>query len=61
MGARKMKLDFKKNLGDTDRVIRTGVALLLAGLAFTGVFTGVWANLAIIMALFQFVEAALGY
>ena len=26
-----MKLDFKKNLGDTDRVIRTGVALLLAG------------------------------
>ncbi|MGI6308343.1 MAG: YgaP family membrane protein [Dethiobacteria bacterium] len=56
-----MKLDFKKNLGDTDRVIRTGVALLLAGLAFTGVFTGVWANLAIIMALFQFVEAALGY
>lgn len=56
-----MKLNFKKNLGDTDRVIRTIIALLLAGLAFTGVFTGGWGDLAMLLALFQFAEVALGY
>ncbi len=61
IGVRKMKLNFKKNLGDTDRVIRTITALLLAGLAFTSVITGGWGDLAMLLALFQFAEAALGY
>jgi hypothetical protein len=56
-----MDLTFKKNLGRTDRIIRTVIGILLASLALAGVITGRWAAAAVVLALFQLVEAALGY
>lgn len=56
-----MHLDWERNLGSTDRVIRFLTALLLLGLVFTQVLSGWWAALAVIFSLFQFLEAALAY
>lgn len=56
-----MELDWKRNLSNTDRAIRTMVGLLLLILAYTNVITGWWATVAIVFALFQFVEAAFAY
>lgn len=56
-----MDLDWKKNLGSTDRFIRTIIGLLLLGLAATKTLTGWWAAAAVIFALFQFIEAAFAY
>lgn len=56
-----MHLDWEKNLGNTDRVIRAVLGLLLLGLAFTGTVTGWWAIAAVVLALFQFVEALFAY
>ena len=57
----KTDLDWKKNLGNADRVTRVIIGLLLLGLAFTKALAGWWAVAAIIFALFQFIEAAFGY
>ena len=56
-----LQLDWEKNLGNTDRVIRAVLGLLLVGLAFTGTVTGWWAVAAVVLALFQFVEALFAY
>ncbi|OPX83500.1 MAG: hypothetical protein A4E53_04585 [Pelotomaculum sp. PtaB.Bin104] len=56
-----MNLDWKKNLGNTDRLIRVAIGLLLMGLAYTKIITGWWATVGIIFALFQFIEAAFAY
>lgn len=56
-----MDLDWKKNLGNTDRITRTIIGVILLGLAFTEILTGWWATAAIVFALFQFFEAAFGY
>jgi len=56
-----LHLDWEKNLGNTDRLIRAVLGLLLLGLAFTGTVTGWWAAAAVVLALFQFVEALFAY
>ncbi len=57
-----MDLDFKKNLNNTDRAIRTVIGLLLLYLVYVGLITGIWATtVAIVFALFLFIEAALAY
>lgn len=54
-------LDWEKNLGNTDRLIRFLLALLLLALVFTKTITGWWAALAFLFSLIQFVEAAFAY
>lgn len=56
-----MLLDDKKNLGTTDRVIRVSIGVILLGVILTNNITGWWATVAKVIALFQFVEAALAY
>jgi len=57
-----LDLDFKRNLSNTDRAIRTVIGLLLLYLVYVGLITGIWATtIAIVFALFQFIEAALAY
>ncbi|MBF7084383.1 DUF2892 domain-containing protein [Desulfallas sp. Bu1-1] len=56
-----MDIDWKRNLGNTDRVIRTAIGILLLILVFAKVITGLWATVAIIFALFQFIEAFFAY
>lgn len=56
-----MHLDWKKNLGATDRVLRVMAGFLLLGLVFTGIIKGWWAAAAAVLALFQFIEAVLAY
>lgn len=56
-----MHLDWEKNLGKTDRMIRAVIGLLLIGLAFTKVITGWGAVAAAAFGLFQLVEAYAAY
>lgn len=56
-----MELNFKRNLSNTDRLIRFLIGIVLLALAFTRVITGWWANLAIVIAVFQFIEAFFAY
>ena len=56
-----MDLDWKKNLGNTDRMIRTAIGLLLLGLAYTKTITGWWATASIIIAMVQFIDALFAY
>ena len=61
-GAYTVGLDFKRNLNNTDRAIRTVIGLLLLYLVYVGLITGIWATtVAIVFALSQFIEAALAY
>jgi len=52
-------MSFKQNMGTTDRIVRLGVALLIAVLYFTGIISGTLALilgiLAIVFALTSFV------
>jgi len=54
-------LQFKKNLGLIDRVIRVIIGLVLLVISMSGIITGWWASAAVVFALFQFLEAALAY
>ncbi len=56
-----MHLDFNKNLGNSDRLIRVVIGVILVALAVSRMITGWWAVAAVVMALFQFMEAALAY
>lgn len=56
-----MKLDWKKNLGTFDRIVRVMIGLYLLSLFFSQALSGFWAAAAIVLALFQFLEAALAY
>ncbi|MEJ8554199.1 YgaP-like transmembrane domain [Tepidibacter sp. Z1-5] len=56
-----MKLNFKKNLGNTDRIIRTGLGLVSIWLMYYKIITGWIANFVIIFGVLQFIEAYLGY
>lgn len=56
-----MDLDWEKNLGDIDRIIRAAAGAGLAGLVLTRTLTGPWAIITSILALSQFIEASLGY
>jgi len=56
-----MKLDWEKNLGNTDRTVRIIIGFILLGLAYTGIISGWLATGAVIIALSQFIEAYFSY
>ena len=56
-----MHLDWEKNLGKADRIIRAVIGLLLIGLVYAKVITGWWAIAAAVFGLFQLVEAYAAY
>ena len=56
-----MHLEFKRNLGIGDRLIRVGLSLLLAWPVATRALRSGWALAAVIVSLFLFIEAGLGY
>ena len=56
-----MDLDYEKNLGDTERVIRASVGAGLVGLVATKKATGPWAVISSVTAMSQFIEAYLAY
>lgn len=56
-----MDLDWKKNLGNFDRLIRIIIGLILIGITFSIAIPGWIAALLIIIALSQFVEAYFAY
>ncbi|SFG28303.1 Protein of unknown function [Desulfotomaculum arcticum] len=56
-----MDLDWKRNLSNTDRMIRTAIGIMLLALVLTKFITGAWAVVAVIFALSQFVEAYFAY
>lgn len=56
-----MTYNLKKNLGNTDRIFRSIVGLIILWLVFSKSLTGWWATIAWIFAVFQFIEAVLGY
>ncbi|PKM41695.1 MAG: hypothetical protein CVV03_11800 [Firmicutes bacterium HGW-Firmicutes-8] len=56
-----MKLDWEKNLSNTDRFIRMIIGFVLLGLAYTKVVSGWLSIAAVIIALSQFVEAYFSY
>lgn len=41
----------KKNMGNTDRIIRTLVAVVIAGLYFTGTLTGLAGTILLVLAV----------
>ena len=56
-----MKLDWGKNLSNTDKIIRVIVGIVLLGLAYTRILSGWVSTVAVIIALSQFVEAYFSY
>jgi hypothetical protein len=56
-----MTLDYRKNLGGVDRIIRTAIGLALLIPVFTKTIPGGWAVAAVVLAASQFLEAALAY
>lgn len=56
-----MRLNFEKNLGDTDRVVRLIIGAALIWLAVFRFITGGWAVAAIGLGLSQLIEGALAY
>lgn len=56
-----MKLDFQRNLGVKDRVIRIVIGLILVSLAMMRIATGWMASITIIIAVFLIFEATIGY
>ena len=56
-----MEIDWEKNLGDTDRMIRIVIGTTLIALVVTKSVTGWWVTGAIILAIFQFIEASFAY
>ncbi|CAH2213268.1 YgaP-like transmembrane domain [Tepidibacter aestuarii] len=56
-----MELNFKRNLGNTDRGIRITIGIITIMLVYGNILNGWWGILAIIIALSQFIEGFLGY
>lgn len=56
-----MELDWDKNLGTTDRIIRVLIGTTLLTLVITKNVVGWWATGVIVMAIFQFIEAFFAY
>jgi hypothetical protein len=54
-------LDYKKNLGTLDRIIRTAIGIYTLWLVITGTVAGWWAVAALVFAIFNFIEAAIAY
>ena len=60
-GGGNMRLYFKKNLGDMDRIIRLIIGVALVWLASSQYVNGGWATLALVLGLSQFIESAFAY
>ncbi|CQR73431.1 hypothetical protein SOV_52030 [Sporomusa ovata DSM 2662] len=56
-----MHLDFGKNLGNTDKIIRVIFGILLIGQYVSGAIRGGWGIAAVAFALAQFVEVYFSY
>ncbi|HEX3015366.1 MAG TPA: YgaP-like transmembrane domain [Desulfobacteria bacterium] len=56
-----MILNWRKNLGNTDRVVRIVIAVILVGLGITQTIPGWWAVAASLLGISQFIEAGLAY
>jgi hypothetical protein len=56
-----VELDWDKNLGNNDRIIRVLIGATLIALVITKNIVGWWATGAIVMAIFQFIEAFFAY
>ncbi|WP_157872763.1 YgaP-like transmembrane domain [Desulfoscipio gibsoniae] len=54
-------MDWQRNLGSIDRIVRTVIGLLIIGLVLLKVLTGIWAVLAVLFAVVQFAEALFAY
>lgn len=56
-----MELDWEKNLGTADRIMRMIIGATLLVLVITNNVTEWWATGAVILAIVQFIEALFGY
>ncbi|MDT8900140.1 DUF2892 domain-containing protein [Anaeroselena agilis] len=56
-----MNLDWEKNLGTTDRIIRIAFGATLLALVMTKSVAGWWVTGAVVLAIFQFIEAFFAY
>lgn len=56
-----MELNFEKNLGDADRVIRIIIGSVLLWLVTLQHISGGWAVFAVVLGVSQYIEAALAY
>lgn len=56
-----MKINWRKNLSNTDRAVRAVIGTVLVGLVVTQTITGWWAAAAILLGTSQFIEAAFAY
>ncbi|WP_414714889.1 YgaP family membrane protein [Sporomusa sp.] len=56
-----MELDWVKNLGTADRIMRIIIGATLLVLVITNNVSGWWATGAVILAIIQFFEAFFGY
>jgi hypothetical protein len=50
----------KKNMGNTDRLIRSGIALLLAGLHVSGMVSGTWEIAIMVLAVIMLLTSVAG-
>ncbi len=51
----------KKNMGNADRVIRVILAVVVVGLYYSGILTGTWAVVLLIIAGIFFLTSLIGY
>lgn len=51
----------KTNIGSLDRVLRIAVALVCSALYFTGVASGIWGTVALVVGGAMLVTAAVGW
>jgi len=56
-----VEIDWEKNLGTTDRIIRVLIGATLLALVITKNVVGWWATGASVLAVFQFIEAFSAY
>jgi hypothetical protein len=57
-----LDFDYKRNLSNTDRAIRTVIGLLLLYMVYVRLITSLWVTtVAIGFAIFQLIEAAFAY
>lgn len=56
-----MNLDFKRNLGVVDRIIRIAIGLMLVSLSMMRILTNGMSTVAVYLGIFLVLETAIGY
>ncbi|WP_156456400.1 hypothetical protein [Abyssisolibacter fermentans] len=56
-----MKLDFNKNVGITDKIVRTLIAILLVKLVYNKKLSNKFKTVSIAFSMLKFVEASYSY